>query len=157
MSEEPIAVRPSRSARRTLVVPLSLGGYFDRGGFFVTAASVAVVTRFGRRVTVPRAAISAVVLAHLPRFDSRLLLVNDAGMILAQDQATFYDDEAVARLAEAIGVPLRTEHLPSYADVERAHADVFRYRWMFRPYRTGVLLAVVITAVTVFVVAATSR
>lgn len=136
------------------IVPLSWGGYFQRGGFEISREDVRLRSRFGTETTLPCSAVAAVVFAQLPRFDSRVLLVDAAGRLLAQDPATFYDDTDLDRLASALGVPLQKEQLPTFKRIHELHPDLFRYKWMFHPYRTGIVVAVGLFAVLTILVTA---
>lgn len=93
---------------------------------------------------VPRIEIRTVVLTDGPRGDTRVLLCNGDGAVLAQDQAIFYSDDDLRRLAAALGCSFVADPCRSFAVLDRAHPGTLRYRWLRHPTLLGLLLGVLI-------------
>jgi hypothetical protein len=150
-----VRIAPDRhKARLPLVVPISRGDYFAQGGFVIGDTDVTVRARSGRCTTVLRDRIRGVAFTstsggRVP--DWRILLTDASGVVLAQDQALFYDDDDLALLAQTLGCDLARERFSNFKALAQAHPGVFRFRWEARPIATalvfGVALLVLVWAV----------
>jgi hypothetical protein len=147
---------PTREHRRRPVLAISRGRYFELGGFSWTDGELTVRARSGRVTTVERHRIAAVVSSEVAvgsNIDYRVLIVDAARRVLAQDTSLFYDDDALARLSRGLGVPLQTERFRSPKELDDAHPGIFRYRWERYPFLTGILITPAVILAVVAVIA----
>ena len=159
----PAVVRPSKASCR---LPLVLATrddrsrYFVAGGFRIDDGIVTLIGRQkGERASLQTSDVSAVCLAvtRVRPMDYRVLLVDRAGRVLAQDSGLFYSDDDLARVSEAIGCPMQNEEFRTLADLLGTHPGVFRHAWEAKPVKAAlvgvlaflVVLALIVSLVTV--------
>ena len=107
----------------------------------MSGETITVAARSGRRTEIPIDKIAAVVLTASTRGDSRVLLTDTAGAVLAQDSGYFYGNDDLARLATAIGRPFVVDPYRNFKDLAKAHPGALRYRWERHPLLWAFALA----------------